>query len=71
MLYFIKFALVISWVLAIISSILLIVSLGFNLSYHNSPEMLLDKTRGFQRYWPIKLWFIIALITWAFIITFT
>jgi len=69
MLYFIKFALIISWVLAIISSILLFISLIFNFTYHGSPEMLLDKVRGYQRYWPVKLWFIIALITWSLIVT--
>lgn len=67
---FIHFLKIISWVGAIISSVLWALSAYFNFEYHGSIEELRDKAQGIKRTYPTTLWFIIALVCWAFIIAF-
>jgi hypothetical protein len=41
-----------------------------NLTYPGSVEEIMDRARGIKKEWPGTMWFIGAIICWAFIFSF-
>lgn len=66
----ILFLKIIAYVVAFVSTIFTFLTTWGTLTYPGSPEELLDKSKGLVTEYPIRNWFIAAVISWAFIFAF-
>lgn len=65
----ITFITIVAWVLAVGSTIMVVLRLYMQSTYTELHEAL-DSIKGFKRSWPVKKPLIAAIISWAWIFTF-
>jgi len=65
-----NFFMIIAWIFAIICTVAFSLCLYMNLTYPGSVEEIMDRARGIKKEWPGTMWFIGAIICWAFIFSF-